>query len=410
MAKKFSLLLFLFQAFSAFSQNTLNDYLQAAVTNSPLFIETRNQIQSLTIDSTRIRAGFRPQVNFTSDNYYAPVFNGYGYDEIITNGGNYNALVGINYTLIGKNNLRNQYSSFDIQKKILEVNAKLGERDLKQAVTAQYITVYGEQQILSNIEKVLDVLGREDTLLKDIAEKGAYRQTDYLSFLVSYRQQQLSSDQQKLHAQNDLYLLNYLCGIVDTAYVILQDPSLSINQSISHDKATQYRQFDLDSMKLQNAFEQLRFNYRPKLSLLADAGYQTTFIYHAEKNFGASAGLKFSFPIYDGGLRKLQTGKFKFEEATRLAQAEFFKRQFTMKQLQLMQQLTKTDQLIEGAEGQLSISEALMKANEKLLQTGDVRVADYILSLAGYISLQSAIRQLQTDRMQLINQYNYLNY
>lgn len=394
----------------AFGQNSLNDYLQTALKNSPVFIDNQNQIQSLAFDSMRIRAGFKPQVNFTSNNLYAPVINGYGYDEVITNGGNYNALLGVNYTIVGKNNLNNQYSSLNIQKQILELNAKLSERDLKLTVTAQYITVYGGQQLLSNSEKVLAVLKDEDLILKNIAEKGLYRQTDYLSFLVSYKQQQLSYSQQKLQAQNDLYLLNYLCGITDTTYIISPDPALSISQVFSSEQTIQFRQFFIDSLKLQNSIEQVKFNYKPKLSLLGDAGYNTTFTYHAEKNFGTSVGFNFSVPIYDGNQRKLQLEKFKLTENTRMSYADYFRKQYSMKQMQLQQQIAETDKLIAEAQEQLKISETLLGANNKLLETGDMRITDYILSLTNYISSQSTVQQLITSKMQLINQYNFLNY
>ncbi len=410
MRNEFSLLLFLLSAFIANSQNTLNDYLQTAIKNSPVFIDNQNQIRSVEFDSMRIRASYKPQLNFTSNNFYAPVVNGYGYDEIITNGGNYNALLGVNYTIAGKNILNNRYSAFNLQKQILELDSKLSERDLKQAVTAQYITVYGEQQVLSNAKNVLDILKEENLILKGITERGTYKQTDYLSFLVNYKQQELSYSQQKLQVQTDIYLLNYLCGIVDTSYISLSDPSLMISDRNGHEKTIQYHQFYLDSLKLQNSIEQLHFNYRPRLTLLGDAGYNTTFIYHAERNFGASVGFNFSVPIYDGSQRKLQIEKFKLSENTRLSKVEFFKKQYSMKQMQLQQQLSETEKLISEARGLFEISNTLLNANRKLLETGDLRIAEYVLTLTSYISLQVTVQQLLTNKMQLINQYNYLNF
>jgi outer membrane protein TolC len=411
MWKKFFLLqFFCFSVSLVFGEHTLNDYLQTALKNSVFFIDNQNQIQSLAFDSMRIRAGLRPHVNFTSNDMYAPVINGYGYDEVITNGGNYNALLGVNYTIVGKNNLNNQYSSLYIQKQILELKTKLSERDLKQTVTAQYITVYGEQQLLSNSEKILKVLGNEDLLLKSITEKGQFRQTDYLSFLISYKQHQLSYSQQKLQAQNDLYILNYLCGITDTTYIILTDPALNTSPVFNRDQTISFRQFFLDSLRFQNSIEQIMFTYKPRLSLLGDAGFNSTLTYHAEKNFGASVGLNFVVPIYDGNQRKLQLEKIKFSENTRLGYADYFRKQYTMKQLQLQQQLAETEKLIIEAGEQMKISETLLNANGKLLESGDIRITDYVQSITDYISSQLTLQQLVTGKMQLINQYNFLNY
>ena len=410
MRKVISLLFFFLSVIFAHAQNSLNEYIQSALKNSPVFADAKNQASSLGLDSMLIRAAYKPQINFNSTDIYAPTINGFGYDQVNTNGGFYSALVGANLTVVGKNNLNNKFSSLTIQKQILELNSKLNERDLKQAVTAQYLTIYGEQQILLNEKKVLDVLKQEDVILKNIAEKGIYRQTDYLSFLVSYKQQQISYSQQKLQAKNDVYLLNYLCGIIDTSYIILAEPSITISQTIANEHSVQYRQFFLDSMQLQNSVEQLKYNYKPKLNLFADAGYNTSFLYHAERNFGTSVGLNFIVPIYNGNQRKTQLNKIKLSENTRLNYAEFFKKQYSMKQIQLLQQISEIEKLIAQAKDQLKISETLLQANNKELEIGDLRIADYIISLTNYISSQITAQQLATSKLQLINQFNYLNY
>ena len=410
MRKLIALTIFLFFYLFGFPQNSLSDYLQTAIKNSPVFIDNQNQVNSLAYDSMLIRAALKLQVNFTSNNMYAPVINGYGFDAIITNGGNYNALLAANYTLISKNYLNNKFSALTIQKQNLELSTKLNERDLRQTVTSQYITVYGEQQILATTQKVLEIMKEENVILKSITENGVSNQTDYLSFLVNFKQQQILFAQQQLQIQTDLYVLNYLCGISDTTYNALQEPFVKPSQNISTEQTTPYQQFILDSLKIQNSFEQLKFNYKPKINLLANAGYNTTFIYQAQNNFGASVGLNLTIPIYDGKQHKLQISKLRLLENTRIGYADFYKRQYTIKQMQLLQQISETENIIGEAREQTTISETLLKANNKLLQTGDTRITDYLLSLTNYISSQSTLQQLRTSKMQLINQYNYLNY
>ena len=124
------ILLSCFQMSFAPAQNTLNDYLQSAIKNSPVLAENRNQQSSLALDSMLFRAGLRPLVNFSAGGQYAPVFNGYGYDEIITNGGNYNALLGVNYTIPGKKYLASKFGEFNLQQQMLELNSKMSERDI----------------------------------------------------------------------------------------------------------------------------------------------------------------------------------------------------------------------------------------------------------------------------------------
>jgi len=410
MQRFFILSLFYFSSFILSAQHTLKDYVQSAVANSPLIIDNFNQQRSLAYDSMLIRAALRPQVNLTSNDLYAPVINGYGYDEIITNGGNYNALLGVNYLVTGRKNLNNQFSLLNIQGQLLEFNRKLTERELIQNVSVQYIAVYGSQQLLANSEKILGILQEENIILKGVTEKGRYQQTEYLTFLVGLRQQQLAYEHQKLQMQSDLFTLNYLCGIVDTATVVLADPEISLSQNMHVDQTFPFQQFRLDSLQFQFSVEQIKFRYSPKLNLLGDAGYNTTFLYHAERNFGASVGLSLTVPIYNGHQRQLQESKIVLSQNTLQSKSAFFIRQFNAKQLALNNQLSQTEQLITEAQEQLKLSEGLLKANNKLLEMGDTRIFDYMQSLRNFISAQATVQQLITNRMLLINQLNYLNH
>lgn len=395
---------------ASFGQNSLEYYLQSAIKNSPIFIENQNRLNVLSLDSLLLLAKLKPQVNFTSNNLYSPIINGYGYDEIITNKGNYNALLGANYTIVGKKSRNNQNASLNIQRQILALNSKLGERDLKQTVTSQYITVYADQQIISNKNEILAVLQKENLLLKSAAEKGIYRQTDYLAFLENYKQQQIVYAQNKMQMEYDFYMLNYICGISDTTTTLLESPDLKTSGEITIEETTSFQQYYLDSIGIRNSMEQLHFNYKPRLNFLGDAGYYTSFQYHSEKNFGASVGLNLSVPIYDGNQHSLQNEKLNLAENTRSTKKEFLKKQFSLTKTQLSRQISQTEELIAMARDQLQISRSLLQANNQLLETGDIKITDYILSLTNCFTSQATVQQLITNKMQLIIQFNFLNY
>ena len=171
--------------------NTLDFYVGQALHNSPLLKDYQNQLLSGELDSAIVRAGYMPQVTGTSINTYAPVINGYGYDNAISNGGNFSTLVGVNKVLIGKKHLDAQYETIRLASQGISNTAKISEQDLKKSITAQYITAYGEQQQLNFNREVSGLLHKEDSLLKDLTERNVYRQTDYLAFLVTVKQQAL---------------------------------------------------------------------------------------------------------------------------------------------------------------------------------------------------------------------------
>ena len=115
--------------------------------------------------------------------------------------------------------------------------------------------------------------------------------------------------QLKQQCQNDLGLLNYLSGETDTTFVHLKKPEIVLKSIRNEDKIIFLKQFEIDSLKIKNQNKLIDNTYKPSLSLLGDAGYNSSFTYQAYKNFGFSVGLGLSIPIYDGNQRSLQHQK-----------------------------------------------------------------------------------------------------
>jgi len=96
-------------------QNTLNYYLDYAIKNSPLIKDFQNQVLSFSLDSQIIRATLRPQVSGNSNNMYAPIIHGYGYDEAITNKAQVMANVAVNKAFLSRRTIATQIADFQIQ-------------------------------------------------------------------------------------------------------------------------------------------------------------------------------------------------------------------------------------------------------------------------------------------------------
>ncbi|HEX4371666.1 MAG TPA: TolC family protein, partial [Puia sp.] len=273
--------------------------MNAALQNSPLLKDYNNQARSNLIDSLRIRASYKPQVAGNSTNTYYPVINGWGYDNVITNGTNISELVGVTQKLVSKQNLQNQYESIRLQNESLNVTGKISEQDLKKTITTQYITAFGTWQQLNFNNELLALLTKEEIILKQLAESGTYRQTDYLTFLVTVQQQQIQISQARQQYQNECATLNYLSGIADTNFVELSTPLLDSTLLPELENTIFYHQFEVDSLKLRNSDLQIDLTYKPKINLYADGGYISSLMYQPYKNFGASFGVNVAVPIYD---------------------------------------------------------------------------------------------------------------
>jgi outer membrane protein TolC len=389
--------------------DNLDYYLNQAIRNSPLLKDYQNQVESNRLDSQRILAGYKPQVSGNSINSYAPVIGGWGYDEAISNGTNVIATVGVNKTFVGRKNLNAQFTSIGLESKSISNTSKISEQELKRTITAQYVTAYGDMEQLRFNKEVFELLMKEETILKGLTQRNVYRQTDYLTFLVTLQQQRLVYRQLQVQFQSDYSSLNYLCGITDTTAVNLQDPGLVIAHLPELSNSIFYRQFDLDSMKLLNNKTLVDFSYKPKLNVFADAGFNSTLSFEPYKNFGTSFGFSVTVPIYDGHQRKIQYSKIDIQERTRTNYRSFFVSQYHQQIAQLTQQLRATEELIGQINDQIRYSESLITANQKLLETGDAKIAEYIIALNNYLNSRNLLTQNNITRMQIINQLNYWN-
>jgi len=410
MKNTFLLFVILLFHLSSFSQDkNLEYYIQTGIQNSPLLKDYSNQQLANLVDSLRIIAGYKMQIEGVSTNTYAPTVGGWGYDGAITNGANFSELLKVSKRLVGKENMGSQNEAIRLLNESLTLSGKVTVLDLKKSITAQYITAFGNWQQYQFNNELLSLLKKEESILKSLAEKGVYRQTDYLSFIVTIHQQELVISQVRMQFNNEFATLNYLCGIKDTAAATLAEPKLDPIHIAEVENTVFYQQYQVDSLKFKNSDAQIEYSYKPKVDLYADGGYLSSLNYQAYKNFGVSAGVTLTVPIYDGGQKKMQHDKIAIAEQTRQSYRDFFKKQYDQQVAQLSQQLVCTQQLIMQASGQIRFTEALMDANRKLLETGDVRMADYILAISNYLTAKNIVIQNTVNKLQIINQINYWN-
>lgn len=381
-------------------------FLEKARTNSPLLADYQNQINSATLDSLLNKAAYKTQVAGNLNAAYAPVINGYGYDTALSNGQMVTALVGVNKRILGKQQINSQADSFKLLKDALAVNKKIAGKDLNKSIAAQYITTYGTETQMNFNAKVTALLKEEEGILKKLARSSVYKQTDYLIFDATVRQQELAALQLKQQYANDLALLNYLSGEKDTAVIILKNPNLVLKPN-TEKASIFFNQFEVDSLKIKNLDQLIDNNYKPALSLLADAGYNSSFIYQGYKNFGASVGLGLTIPIYDGHQRNLQHKKNSLALATVESYNKNFKRQYEQQILILDQKFNQSTETEKMLKSQLMVAETLIDADKKLLLTGDVQITEYIIALSNIISIQDAIAQNMVNKLQIINEINY---
>ena len=402
------IILLLASAFAKGQERSLGFYIATALDNSPLLKDYPNQVRSATTDSLLVLASLKPQVNLTSQALVSPTNGNIGYEEVITNKGNYSALLGVRQSLLTDKSKTAQLQSIQLNKQSLSLNCTLSQTDLKKAITAQYITAFSDYRILLSLKKAIAMLAEQQNAMANLVQQGLFQEIDLMNLSVNLKAQHIALRQQFILFKTDLNTLNLLAGIVDTASVQLAPPILQPSLVPTLQQSPIWLQSRLDSLKNTNARALLGLAYRPKLDAFADAGFLSIAPLNIPHNFGASIGLSFALPIYDGNQRKLNNAKIDLAEASRSLQRDFYIRQFSQQSMLLNNLLQLTDQLIRDITAQLSAQNELIALYKLELENGLVRFSDFLLALNNLISAQNNLTLAESNRLQIINQLNFL--
>jgi len=387
---KYFLVFFItFSSTFCFGQNrSLNEYIRLAKENSATLKNFQDQILSNSLDSQILKATTKTQLNFISNEMYAPVIKGWGYDEIITNLAQVSGIV---------------------QNQSLRDTLLLSTKDLVKTIGEQYITAYGDQLTMDYSKELFDLLKKEEEILKKLAQSNVIKQTEFLAFNITMQQQELTYLQAEIQYNADYLTLNYLAGIVDTTITRIEEPKLE--DSLAHDfySSVFYRRYVTDSFRIMNERRLIAYSYRPSFNAFTDAGFNSSLQNTPYKNFGFSFGVNIKLPLYDGHQKSLKYQKLDIEERTRLRNKSFFINQYNQQVALLNIQLHATDQLFQRIKQQVDYTKTLIMAYDKLFETGDVRITDFTAAITNYLNAQNSYRQNFISRLKIINQINYWN-
>jgi outer membrane protein TolC len=394
----------------AFPQTqTLEFFLNQGLSGSPVLKDLNNQVQSNSVDSLLVKAGRKPQVDFNTYLMYAPVINGYGYSDVITNGQNLTSTINVSQNIFNKKTIEANYSRFGIKNKSLANSVKLTVNDLKRAITAQYLSAYTAYNEMAINKDLLKEGKEEDGILKKLVEQGLFKQTDYLSFLIAFQSLSLQIANSEIQYTRELSALKVLCGVRDTTTYTLVLPDLSGHPLTTPLNSPLFQRFKIDSLSIQNEMLLMDRHYKPDIKWFSDAGIINNEPKVIYQNFGVSLGLSLALPLYDGNQRKLNIRKLRTSEETRRSYEDFFKLQFDQQLQQLTAELEKTQKLIPQLKKQLEMSGELIKQDKILLNHGSISITDYLIAVKNYISVKKDLNQCEVRSLEILNEINYLN-
>jgi outer membrane protein TolC len=393
----------------AYNQSrNLDFYLNQGIQNSPLINDYRNQIRSAISDSLLVRAAKKPLIEAKSQLLYSPFYKNFGYDEVITDGGNYTGVVSVSQNIFNKKELTNKYKAVDIQKIALNNSSRITVTELKKDITGQYLSAFLSYTDFLFNKNFLELMEKENEIIKQFVKNGIAKQTDYLSLLVETQSQEILISQLKNQYKKDLSLLNQLCGLKDSLWYELSDPEIGIKGSAEIAKLPAYLQYKIDSIRIENEKIAIDIRYKPKISWFADAGFLTSNPWSFYKHFGYSAGMSLSVPLYDGKQRVIEKQKLEFNESSRQVYQNTYYKQYFQQIQQLNEELRNLKEMSVRFGDQLKTSDQLLKALKDQLESGIIQITEYINALKNFKTINRNINLLNMQKLQVINDMNFL--
>lgn len=421
---KFILGLTMFFNFSVHAQD-MEYYLRQARINSPLISDNKNQSKANQLEAERLKAQYtKTQLSVTANYLFAPIVNKdngsklevnsngadkyYGYDLAASNGGQYQALINLSQPLFNTKRYQTFAEQSLIASQVNENNVKLSEHDLEKFVGDQYILCLLDKQQWQFTDSLIQLLRDQQAIVRKLTQNGLMKQSD-LSLLTIELQTQQNARLTFLNTyRRDLLDLNVLCGIADTSLVVLTDLNLQLNSdtAVSH-FLNKYR---LDSLNLVAQQEVFALKYKPFVNAYANSGLNAVYAPTMLNRFGLSAGISFTWNIFDGHQRTITEQKTNALLKSVISYKQYFNTQNTVRKERIAKEIQGLDQRLQILREQLAEYNTLMAFYKKELMQGQLPIINYINVLKTQTASKRDLLLLQTNRLLLINLYNYWNW
>ena len=204
--------------------------------------------------------------------------------------------------------------------------------------------------------------------------------------------------------------LNLLCGIADTTDVDLPVLQLPIRWPVNDKPSLFTEQYRLDSLNISLSLRSFNLQYKPKLDLFVNGGLQVGDFAGWYRHFGWSAGLTFSWTIFDGKQKRWKERQALWQQGSIRTYKENSEYQRNMRIKQCLSELHRYDQRERTLENQIAEYETILSDYGKELNIGQVSVLDYITVLRNKIQTERDRLLLRTNRQLVIAAYNYWNW
>lgn len=401
-------------------------YIEAAHNNSPLIQDYRNRKEIQRQEQLRLKALYtRSKIELNGDYLFVPVISKdkgrtsfewnaqdgndyYGYDLGQSSG---HLQAGATWTqpLLGNSAYRVAKEQTNVEMDIMNNNIRLEKHQLERIVTEQYLLCLLDRKQIALADSTADLLTQQERVIRKLAASGLAKLSDLHLLQI---EQNANLDQRTASVQSyrsHLLDLNILCGIEDTSSVELEETSLSPNLTATPASGF-LKQYRLDSLNTLLSLRSFNLQYKPQLNLFVDGGMRTGAYSGMQRHFGMSAGVTFSWTVFDGRQKRIKERQTRAQLNSIDAYKANFQIQQELRKQQCLDELKTYEERNRLLQDQLSEYAQTLSDYRKEIQAGQLSVIDYLLVLRNKIQTERDHMTLQTNRQLLVTAFNYWNW
>ena len=406
---------------------SLHYYIETAKENSPLITDYRNQTEIEQAELERLKAMYtHSRLELNGDYLFVPIVSKdggraafkwnarsatdyYGYD-LGESSSSFHAGATWTQPLLGRSSYKVAQEQAKINTDMANNRIRMEEHQLERSVTEQYLLCLLDKAQIDFTDSVGTVIDYRMEIVRKLVANGLSKQSD-LNLLMIEREANAelhTAARQNYHTH--LMDLNLLCGIDDVTDVSLSDISQPVRLRSDAEPSLFTEQYQLDSLNAAVALRSFNLQYKPKLDLFVNGGLQVGDFAGWYRHFGWSAGVTFSWTIFDGRQKRQKERQAVWQQNTIRTYKENSEYQRNMRIKQCLSELGRYDERERALDIQLAEYESVLSDYGREMDAGQVSVLDYITVLRNKIQTEKDRLLLRTNKQLVIAAYNYWNW
>lgn len=414
-------------AMTAQGQNNLSYYIEQALKNSPLLNELQNTKQKNSLELQRLKANYKGlRLQADGDFIFVPVVsndNGkttlqwnaptptkyYGYDT-----GQVSSELQAGFTLTKSLTGSTIYKAEQNRIHALDMAAEndiiLNRHELERAVTDQYILCLLDIGQIDFIDSLKESVQLQYNIVKKMAEHGLAKSSDMQLLEIELLNYSNKGEDARKAYRAHLGDLNIICGIVDTTTARITDIEPELKPWHTGRESVFEQKYRIDSLTLKATLDSWKTQYKPQVSLFATGGMNTSDVNKSFRRFGASAGITFSWLLYDGKQKRNMERQTEFDLNTNSGYHDNFMKKREQMRIKYITQINDARHQAHTLERQVNEYSRLTENYMRELQRGDVSVTTCITVTRNRLQAVYDLLTLRTNIKLMINALNYWNW